>query len=96
MLSPALKGPLLRGIRSLASRKMYIFAMVAVPLGVTLFFLTLMGEGLPLRTPVGIVDLDHSQMSRQVTRALNAGELLEIRHDYESYGDAMDTARLPA
>ena len=83
----------MRGIRSLASRKMYIFAMVAVPLGVTLFFLTLMGEGLPLRTPVGIVDLDHSQMSRQVTRALNAGELLEIRHDYESYGDAMEAVR---
>ncbi len=89
----AMKQSLLRGISMLATRKIYLFAMVIVPVGVALLFLSLMHEGLPLRAPAAIVDLDHSAMSRSVTRSLNAGELLDIRYDFDSYEQAMASVR---
>lgn len=89
----AMKNSLRRGVAMLATRKMYIYAMVIVPVAVSLFFVSLMDEGLPLRTPVGIVDLDHSAMSRAVTRNLNAGELLDIQYHYENYDQALASVR---
>lgn len=77
----------------LATRKIYIYAMVFVPVVVSLFLVSLMDKGLPLRTPVGIVDRDHSAMSRRVTRNLQAGELLDIRFHYESYDQALASVR---
>ena len=82
-----------RGIRTLCSRRIYIFMMVVVPLGCTFFFLNLMHEGLPLKVPVGIVDMDHSSLSRRITRSLNATELIDIAEDLESYNAAMEKIR---
>lgn len=82
-----------RGIAQLASRKIYITMMVIVPIAFTLFFVNLMNEGLPLKVPVGMVDLDHSAMSRKVGRSLNAMELIDITTDVESYYKAMEKVR---
>lgn len=82
-----------RGIAQLASRKIYITMMVIVPIAFTLFFVNLMNEGLPLKVPVGMVDLDHSAMSRKVWRSLNAMELIDITTDVESYYKAMEKVR---
>lgn len=79
--------------RQMCSRKMYIGAMVAVPVLCALFFVSLMSVGLPLKTPVAMVDLDHSPMSRQVIRNLNAGELIEVTRYDESYDKAMAAVR---
>lgn len=81
------------GILRLASRKMYIFAMVLVPLLTTVFFVDLMGEGLPLRTPVGIVDNDVSPSSRKITRILDSEETLDIQYYFESFDEAMRSVR---
>ncbi|MCM1521665.1 MAG: ABC transporter permease [Muribaculaceae bacterium] len=78
-----------RGIITLCSRRIYIFMMVIVPLAGAFFFLSLMHEGLPLKIPVSVVDLDHSSMSRRVTRSLNASELIEITDKAESFNDAL-------
>ncbi|MDE6130606.1 MAG: ABC transporter permease, partial [Muribaculaceae bacterium] len=67
-----LKASILREVRRLGSRKMYICAMVLVPVLCALFFVSLMQPGLPVKAPVAVVDLDHSTMSRKVTRTLNA------------------------
>ena len=67
--------------------------MVVVPLGCTFFFLNLMNEGLPLKVPVGIVDMDHSSLSRRITRSLDATELIDIADDLESYNAAMTKVR---
>ncbi len=48
-----------RELRRLTSRKVYIFIMLILPLGCTFYFLNLMNEGLPLKLPVGMMDLDH-------------------------------------
>lgn len=81
------------GVARLASRRLYIFAMAVVPLLTTVFFVSLMHSGLPLRTPVGIVDNDLSPSSRKVTRMLNAEELLDIRYHYDSFEEAMAAVR---
>lgn len=81
-----------RGLATLTSRKLYL-AMFLVPLAMTFFFINLMSEGLPLRTPVAVVDLDHSSLSRAVTRNLNASELLAIDEKPEDFHAALAKVR---
>lgn len=82
-----------REIRRMTSRKIYLYAIFLVPIAMTLFFVDLLDSGLPLKTPSGIVDLDHSELSRTVTRSLDAEELLDINYHLESYSKAMDHVR---
>lgn len=82
-----------RELRRLTSRKIYIFMMLIVPLGFTFFFLNLMNEGLPLRIPVGMVDLDHTSLSRKVGRALNASELIDLSSSPENFHQAMQQVK---
>ena len=88
-----IKESLKRGIATLGSRRIYLWMMVVVPIACALFFTGLMNSGLPLKVPVGVVDMDHSQLSRRTTRALNAEELIDIRVDAESYSDALARLR---
>lgn len=82
-----------RGCRYFVSRRVYFVSLVLVPIAFTLFFIDLMDEGLPLKVPTAIVDLDDSPLSRTITRNLNAGELLDIRYKSESFHDAIDKVR---
>ena len=82
-----------RGVLSLGRRRIYIYMMIVVPLAGAIFFLSLMHEGLPSRIPVGVVDLDNSTMSRQITRSLAAEMLIDITESPESYADAMKSIR---
>lgn len=82
-----------RELRRLTSRRIYIVMMTIVPLACAFFFLNLMKEGLPLKVPVGIVDMDHSSISRRIGRSLNATELIDIKTDIESFHSAMSKVR---
>lgn len=82
-----------RGILTLGRRRIHLFMMIVVPLAGAFFFLNLMHEGLPSQIPVGIVDLDDSSMSRQVTRSLNSEMLVNITGSYGSYSAAMKDMR---
>ncbi len=82
-----------RELRRLTSRTVYLFAMIIVPLGCAIFFLTLLNEGLPMRSPTAIVDLDHSTLSRQITRELASEQPISILEDCESYSDALQAVR---
>lgn len=82
-----------REIRRMGSRPVYLIMMVLLPLGCALFFISLMGSGLPLKTPAGVVDNDHSQLSREVIRNLNSTELLDICSKDESFHEAMEKVR---
>lgn len=79
-----------RSVRQLASRRIYIVAMVLVPVGSALFFLSLLDKGLPLEVPSAVVDLDRSPMSRNVVRSLDAMETVGLHYGLDSYADAMD------
>lgn len=85
----ALKNAIVDGVRQLASRPIYLLTMIGVPLFCTFFFLDFMREGLPLRTPTAIVDLDNTPVSRNVTRNLSASELTDVQYKPTSYAEAM-------
>lgn len=82
-----------REIWRLASRPIYLFAMIIVPIGCALFFVSLLDEGLPIKVPTAVVDNDNSSLSRQVIRDLNASQLVDINHHFESYHEALEAVR---
>lgn len=86
----ALKNAIVDGVRQLVSRPIYLLTMVGVPLFCTFFFLDFMTEGLPLKTPTAIVDLDNTPVSRNVARNLGASELVDLKYRPTSYAEAME------
>ncbi len=82
-----------REIRRMCSRRMYFFGMVLVPLFIGVFFLSILDKGLPEQVPTAVVDLDHSTMSRTVTRSLKAIQVIDITRDCETYDDALAAVR---
>lgn len=93
MASLGFKDGILREIRRMGSRRMYIFGMILVPVFVAVFFLSLLNEGLPDKVPTGVVDMDHSAMSRSINRSLNALQVIDIQEDLESYDEALAEIR---
>lgn len=67
-----------REVRRLASQPIYWFCMLAAPVLCLVFFLTLMGSGLPTNLPLGLVDDDGSATSRQLARNLDAFQQSDI------------------
>lgn len=88
-----LTASLKRGMVTMVRRPVYLLMMVVVPVAVALFFVDLMKEGLPLKAPVGVVDLDRSSLSRETVRQLGASELLEVTEREESFHAALDKVR---
>lgn len=82
-----------RELRQMTSRRMYLFGMVLVPVFVALFFVGILYEGLPEHIPTAVVDLDHSSLSRSVTRSLKAMQVLDITEECESYDQALSEVR---
>lgn len=82
-----------REVQRWGVRRIYFFGMVLVPIFVALFFVDFLSEGLPERVPTAVVDMDHSSMSRSVTRSLSALQLLDICDECESYDQALDDIR---
>ena len=77
----------------LASRRLYLFAMIIVPLFGAFFFDSLLSKGVPGDVPIAVVDLDHSEMSRSMTRALDVQEVIDVRLKAESFSDAMTAVK---
>lgn len=92
-MSTGLWNSIKREVGIMCRRPVYLIMMIMVPLGCVLFFLWMMSPGLPVRVPSAVVDLDHSQMSRQVTQNLVTTELVDIQYSLESYSSAMDKVR---
>jgi ABC-2 type transport system permease protein len=82
-----------REVHRLARRPMFVTVMVAVPLLFVVFIVSLLGEGLPIKVPTAVVDLDHSEMSRSVTRSLDAQELVDVTELDLTYTDALASVR---
>lgn len=78
------------GVRQLVSRPIYLLAMVAIPLVFTWFFLNLMSSGLPEQSPVAVVDLDNTPVSRNVVRNLNTSQNVSVDYKVNDYSSAMN------
>lgn len=81
------------GFHNLTSRRVYLTLVIAVPLLFTLFFINLMDEGVAVKVPSSVVDLDNSSLSRDVIRNLGSSELVDIVAKDESYHKAMEKVR---
>lgn len=77
-----------REVRRLASQPIYWFCMLAAPVLCLVFFLTLMGSGLPTNLPLGLVDDDGSATSRQLARNLDAFQQSDIVARYPTVSEA--------
>lgn len=93
MNTPGFGNGLRREIREMGSHKTYLFGMVIVPVFIVLFFLSLLSAGLPRKVPTAIVDLDHTPMSRALTRNLNSNEMVDITVDATSFDEALASVR---
>lgn len=62
--------------------------MVVFPLLVMFFFTSMMQEGQPTDMPVGVVDHDHSSLSRQLVRRLDAFQTSHVVAVYPTVRDA--------
>ena len=78
----------LRELRKLVKNPIYGFCMVVFPILVTVFFTSLMEEGLPEDMPIGVVDLDGTSTTRSLVRRLDAFQSSRVVAHYESVAAA--------
>lgn len=79
-----------REIRRITSRPLYLLTMFCAPLFCSIFFTSLMHEGLPQSLPAGVVDEDNTSTTRQVIRNLDAFQQTEIVRQYSSFSEARE------
>lgn len=84
---------MLRSFRQLASRPLYWFGMIIMPALIIFFIVDEMKSGLPQQAPTGIVDKDHTALSRKVTRTLHGMQLVTITEESNSFEEAMRSVR---
>lgn len=81
---------LVRELRMMFARPLYMFASVGVMLLSTFFFLTLMRGGSAERMPVAVVDLDQSSISRRLAHEMQATPSVDIQLVTNSYPEARE------
>lgn len=74
-------------------RPMYICAMIIIPLLGAFFFLNMLDQGLPVKVPTAIVDLDQSNLSRKLTRNLGNLQMIDIKYKYNDYSEARNAVQ---
>lgn len=79
---------ILRELRHIIRRPIYLFGMVLAPLFCCLFFTSLMQEGLPEKLPMGLVDEDRTATSRNIARNLDAFQMVDVAHVYANATEA--------
>ena len=82
-----------RGMLQLVSRPIYALALIIIPLVAVWFFDSLLSRGVTTRVPTAVVDMDHSEMSRAITRNLAVQQVLDVTEKCNSYSEAMTAVR---
>ena len=79
----------LRNEISVVRQDRWMFAFVVwLPPLLSLFLLLIFAAGQPTNLPAGVVDLDHSSLSRKVTRYFDASPVMNITRHYSSIAEA--------
>ena len=66
----------------------YGFVLLLFPLLVIFFFTTMLGDGLPVDMPVGVVDLDNTSTTRSLEKRLDAFQMSHVVAHYPSFSEA--------
>lgn len=77
----------------MSSRGLYIIVVLVLPILSILFFSSLLKEGVPLKMPVAIVDLDQTATSRKICRAIDVTPLSSVTEYLQSEIEAMSELR---
>ena len=81
---------LVRELRMMFARPLYLFASVGVMLLSTFFFLTLMKGGAAEKMPMAVVDQDQTTISRRLIHEMQATPSVDIQLITNSYPEARD------
>ena len=92
------KAAVLRELRLMRQRPIYLLASVGVMAFCTVFFLTFLKDGMPDELPIGVVDNDNSSLSRNFIRQLDATQLgSTVRFgSYRQAREALQTGKINA
>lgn len=88
-----LKASIRNGVQLLVCRPLYLLLMVVLPLLFAFGFINLLDSGLPQKSPVAVVDLDGTPVSRTLTQNLNSQMLISVDYAADSYESASRLVR---
>jgi ABC-2 type transport system permease protein len=77
----------------MSSRSLYISVVLLLPLLSILFFSSFFKEGVPVKMPVAIVDLDNTATSRKIARTIDVTPLSKVTEYLQSETEAMSELR---
>ena len=80
----------LREVHLLGQRPLLLVCIFFAPIGLLVFFPSLMKQGLPTDLPAGLVDDDNTSVSRQLSRILDSMEETDIRYHYANISEARE------
>ncbi len=81
---------MVRELQRFFRNPVYLISTVGMMTLIYVFFLTFLNEGTPQNLPVGVVDNDHSTISRRLVREINTTPYAEIKGHYNSFAEARD------
>lgn len=79
-----------REVRRIFTSPLLVFSTMVGPVFCFVFFVTLMGKGLPDSVPVAVVDLDRSYNSRALVRSLKAFQHTRVSYYCANFSEARD------
>ncbi len=69
-----------RELKRMSSRPLYVFVTLIFPLSAFVIVWAIFCKGVPLDLPVAVNDGDHSALSRQLIRMIDASSTIEVAH----------------
>ena len=77
-----------RELRRMTSRRIYFAACIVLPLFSLVFMATIFGHGQMENLPVGVVDADHTSLSRSIVQMVDATPELQVTKQYANETEA--------
>ena len=77
-----------RELRRMTSRRIYFAACIVLPLFSLVFMATIFGHGQMEDLPVGVVDAEHTSLSRSIIRMVDATPELQVTKHYANETEA--------
>lgn len=77
-----------RELRRMTSRRIYFASCIVLPLFSLVFMATIFGHGQMENLPVGVVDADHTSLSRSIIRMVDATPELQVTKQYANETEA--------
>lgn len=77
-----------RELNRIVSRKIYVVAILVIPISSYIFFTTMFSAGLPTELPVAVVDNDNTALSRNLIRQIDVMQSTHISMHLTNFDEA--------